>query len=199
MEPGLEGTERVRNERRLQAGSRRIQWPSWEQVLALMKKNKHLRGLSLELRRIILRPWSLIKLVQLNFEITWDLWLLYFFHLLSACTGMPLTVSICQSWHSVLGAENLFSRFPGPQMGRSSTPGEMTRSLIWYLIETILMMRFRFWTLNWYFNGLRLWGTLGNRLERGKCILHVGQTWIFWDQREDCGGQNKSPPKMSVS
>lgn len=56
MEPGLEGTERVRNERRLQAGSRLIQWPSWEQVLSLMKKNKQLRGLSLELRRIILRP-----------------------------------------------------------------------------------------------------------------------------------------------
>lgn len=50
VESKLEGTERVWNERRLQAGSRLKQWPSWKQVLFFMTKNKRLRERA--------KPWA---------------------------------------------------------------------------------------------------------------------------------------------
>lgn len=71
-----------------------------------------------------------------------------------------------------------------------------------YLIEMTLVMRLgtaelmlSTWELDltWCYE-LRILGIL----EEGKCILHVGQMWIFGGQKADCSRLNSGPQRHQV-
>lgn len=125
-----------------------VQTQSWES-----------RDWSLRPQWTIPRPWNLMEFVQLNFELAWLMTISFFSFFPffeEPITGISFWSSPC-----ILGGYMLFAGFPGVHLIRNfdqhrlhleSHPGGK--------FETFKLTRLEILELSWFYNGLRLWGTL---------------------------------------